>query len=727
MPRAYNFLVSDPPLTRSWAVPPGIAPVYVDGKDLTDILISMWSQRPTDVSMYDSETIRVNFSSLSQGMNVGGNYITGTSMTINHYADILGPFVEHELRKRSGSSYVIADWLMIETNVGARAVPSIPISPTPTPSIPISPTPTPSPETSPEKADMYITSTISQAEHHPSFLPPRYQTLITVADLLPYSYQNPATSYFTITGTDGLELQDASALSICSQTGNTLDCTIPNLGSQVRITLYFDIIKTGQHSIEMTISSDKFETNPADNNFVLSFYAESLDDANPISPPPTTTPSSPISSTTVTTPAPTPSTTGEVIITEGSNVPGCEDTQSCYTPVTFEVVKGTTVTWINEDSAAHTATSGDPLSGPDGVFDTKLIGLGDSASIIMNTVGSHDYFCMIHPWARGEIIVTQADLPLTRVTEPEVIDEPSRTEPEVIDEPSRTEPEPIEEFYEERDLEEGGTLSVELPKGQKVSVTLPPGIAATVSAEVTIAEIEIEEFEFIGDVVDLEATDSACADGCTISFTFTEADILQKGILLADVTIVHDMNENDFFEEDETISTTVTPEGSGIFTAETIASFTSKFAVGGIATRIPFVLAGEVADQVSQSPQGGGCLIATATYGSELAPQVQQLRELRDNSLLQTESGSAFMESFNQFYYSFSPVIADYERENPIFKQVVKVSITPLISSLSLLNYVEMDSEAEVLGYGISLILLNIGMYFLAPAFGFVYLKRHFN
>jgi len=113
---------------------------------------------------------------------------------------------------------------------------------------------------------------------------------------------------------------------------------------------------------------------------------------------------------------------------------------------------------------------------------------------------------------------------------------------------------------------------------------------------------------------------------------------------------------------------------------------------------------------------GGGCLIATATFGSELAPQVQQLREIRDYSLLQTESGSAFMKSFNQFYYSFSPEIADLERENPVFKEVVKLTITPLLSSLSLLNYVSMDSEVDVLGYGISLILLNVGMYFVLPA-----------
>ena len=111
----------------------------------------------------------------------------------------------------------------------------------------------------------------------------------------------------------------------------------------------------------------------------------------------------------------------------------------------------------------------------------------------------------------------------------------------------------------------------------------------------------------------------------------------------------------------------------------------------------------------------GGCLIATAAYGSELAPQVQQLRELRDNQLLQTESGKSFMSSFNDLYYSFSPTIADYERKNPLFKEAVKIMITPIISSLSILNYVDMDSEVSVLGYGISLILLNVGMYFVAP------------
>jgi len=119
------------------------------------------------------------------------------------------------------------------------------------------------------------------------------------------------------------------------------------------------------------------------------------------------------------------------------------------------------------------------------------------------------------------------------------------------------------------------------------------------------------------------------------------------------------------------------------------------------------------ADETSQ--EGGGCLIATATFGSELSPQVQQLRELRDNIVLNTKSGTAFMTGFNQFYYSFSPTIANWERENPVFKELVKVVITPLLATLSILNHVDIDSDEEMLGYGIGIILMNIGMYFVAP------------
>jgi hypothetical protein len=129
-----------------------------------------------------------------------------------------------------------------------------------------------------------------------------------------------------------------------------------------------------------------------------------------------------------------------------------------------------------------------------------------------------------------------------------------------------------------------------------------------------------------------------------------------------------------------------------------------------------------VVQQVEENSEGGGCLIATATYGSVMAPQVQQLRELRDNQLLQTESGKQFIGTFNDIYYSFSPTIADMEREHPIFKEAVKIAITPMISTLSLMENAE--SESEVLSIGISVIMLNLVMYLGVPAIVVVGIRK---
>ena len=130
----------------------------------------------------------------------------------------------------------------------------------------------------------------------------------------------------------------------------------------------------------------------------------------------------------------------------------------------------------------------------------------------------------------------------------------------------------------------------------------------------------------------------------------------------------------------------------------------------------------EVVATQESSEEGGGCLIATAAYGSEMAPQVQLLREIRDNQLMNTESGSAFMSGFNELYYSFSPYIADMERENPVFKEIVKAGLTPMLSTLSIMENAE--TESEVLGLGLSVIALNLGMYIGLPAFGILKLYQ---
>jgi len=273
--------------------------------------------------------------------------------------------------------------------------------------------------------------------------------------------------------------------------------------------------------------------------------------------------------------ATTPAAFAEVTITPvaGSGVPGCEDEpEGCWSPNTATVDVGEVVIFSNTDNAAHTWTAGSPSDGPSDVFETGLLVSENSYEWTPDTAGEFPYFCMVHPWMQGTIIVQEA-------AAEEVVEE-------VMEE------EVVEEVMEEEVVEE------------------------VMEEELMMEETEVTEEE------------------------------------------------------------------------------------------------------------GGGCLIATATFGSELAPQVQQLRELRDNTILSTESGTAFMTGFNQFYYSFSPMVADLERENPVFKEAIKLTLTPMLSSLSLLNYVDIDSEEEMLGYGISLIILNIGMYVGIPAFGILKLYQ---
>ncbi len=139
---------------------------------------------------------------------------------------------------------------------------------------------------------------------------------------------------------------------------------------------------------------------------------------------------------------------------------------------------------------------------------------------------------------------------------------------------------------------------------------------------------------------------------------------------------------------------------------------------------VTFTVMAETSVQTTSDTKSG-CLIATAAYETELAPQVQLLREVRDNVLFSTGSGTVFIAGFSEFYYTFSPTIADLERQNLVFKEAVKITITPMLSTMSILNYVDINSESEMLGYGIGIILLNVGMYFVVPALVIVKIKKY--
>ncbi|MFY9300157.1 MAG: plastocyanin/azurin family copper-binding protein [Candidatus Nitrosotenuis sp.] len=98
----------------------------------------------------------------------------------------------------------------------------------------------------------------------------------------------------------------------------------------------------------------------------------------------------------------------EVNIPAGASSPGCETTNECFVPAEVTVDVGGEVTWSNDDSASHTVTSGDPKNGPDGIFDSNLFLSGQTFSHMFEKEGEFPYFCLVHPWMQGTVIVQEA-------------------------------------------------------------------------------------------------------------------------------------------------------------------------------------------------------------------------------------------------------------------------------------------------------------------------------
>jgi len=98
----------------------------------------------------------------------------------------------------------------------------------------------------------------------------------------------------------------------------------------------------------------------------------------------------------------------EVGVPSGTGTPGCEETNECWDPAELTIDVGETVTWSNDDTAAHTVTSGSPVDGPDGNFDSSLFLAGATYDVTFDTAGEFPYFCMVHPWMIGTVIVGEA-------------------------------------------------------------------------------------------------------------------------------------------------------------------------------------------------------------------------------------------------------------------------------------------------------------------------------
>jgi len=368
----------------------------------------------------------------------------------------------------------------------------------------------------------------------------------------------------------------------------------------------------------------------------------------------------------------------EVRIPVGANEPGCEKTNECFIPFEVTISAGDTVTWINDDSSSHTVTSGDlkkdvnkiGLDYPNG-FNSPLLKSGESWTHTFEKVGVYPYFSMVGLWMTGIVNVESSSIE-------EEIETPDNTETEVSEKPVISKQNAFI-FIDELPL-------MTISEGDPILIT---GQLITEDGNpIAGKKITIETFDANGNSIVSDATTEE--DGAFLN----EAYFMFDGESSVVATFEGD---NEYASAESSMIFDVSVTGQEVQAAqEQQTTQESK----------PFIELPNI---------GGGCLIATATYGTELAPQVQMLREIRDNSVLGTGSGAAFMSAFNSFYYSFSPKVSDLERQNPVFREIVKVTITPLISTLSILNYVDIDSEYEMLGYGIGVIMLNAGMYLGIP------------
>ena len=133
--------------------------------------------------------------------------------------------------------------------------------------------------------------------------------------------------------------------------------------------------------------------------------------------------------------------THDVSIPKGSSTPGCEDTASCYIPNSLEIQVGDTVIWSNDDSAAHTVTSGNISDGTDGVFDSSLFMAGTTFEFTFDDAGTYDYFCMVHPWMTGKIIVNEVKDMM--ISEPKPMSMPTMEEPTMEESISEPETMPV--------------------------------------------------------------------------------------------------------------------------------------------------------------------------------------------------------------------------------------------------------------------------------------------
>jgi plastocyanin len=271
-----------------------------------------------------------------------------------------------------------------------------------------------------------------------------------------------------------------------------------------------------QHGILAQAGPARITTAEIDNTVIFTNTNQNQDDPNcpantgnntSTTSPPTNSTTSPLLNDTTTNPSPIstpePSSTYVILITSNSSTPGCQENNECYFPSEIRIKIGDIIKWFNSDSVAHTVTSGNPADGPDGEFGRSLWMTADTYSYEFTTEGQFNYYCTIHPWMTGTVLVGDVDFEppslwdgFSGLEESDSVNEP---EPVATAEPAAeyyySQP-PITVFTDRTSYSEGDPIKIYGEIRDRLRGF--PVILEVISANNTIAtleEVEVDKYQ----------------------------------------------------------------------------------------------------------------------------------------------------------------------------------------------------------------------------------------
>lgn len=351
----------------------------------------------------------------------------------------------------------------------------------------------------------------------------------------------------------------------------------------------------------------------------------------------------------------------------------CGPESPCQAPDPVRITQGETVSWLNADSSVHTVAGEEDAGSRE--FYSSLMAPGDAFSHTFHEAGEYVYSCTIHPWASGTVVVEGRARGAVAVAVAAAEAAVSAAGPE----PPAGAPAPDPPAAE-------AAISAWVAGGQRGPYT--PGETVTVVARVTGGPSVVDDRAYY------EIRDPS---GREVSYGGVQLDGSREARLEHAVTQAH---------------------VNGTYSYKALASVSSGRTVvasGAFDVRVPQAAAGAAAE-AEEGDGGGGCMIATAAYGSELAPRVQRLREARDSAVLATGPGAEFMRLASGAYYAFSPAVADAQRQEPALRDAVRAALTPMVHVLGVMGHARDGNALDVVVLGALAIAANAAIYVVAPA-----------